>query len=115
MGEPATLVFLTLSLLALGGMLIIHEPSYSPATRRVRLWAVFAFVGIMILASSSSWNPWRMAPQPGASALGAVSIRETGPLPHPAPILTGRCIVAEGLIGSRWVRDGSKRGLSNTL
>ncbi|MCH7885301.1 MAG: hypothetical protein IIC01_08630 [Planctomycetes bacterium] len=93
MGEPATLVLLALSLLALGGMLIIHEPSYSPATRRVRLWAVFASVGMMILASSSSWNPWRVAPPPGASALGAVSVRETGPLPH------GR---------------GSNRSLSNT-
>ncbi len=62
MGEPAALVLLALSLLALGGMLIIHEPSYSPATRRVRLWAVFASVGVMILASSSSWNPWRVAP-----------------------------------------------------
>ena len=50
-GGPATLMILALSLLALGGTLIIHEPSQSPRTRRARLCALFALIGVMIVVS----------------------------------------------------------------
>lgn len=52
-GKPATLLILALFLLALGGTLIIHEPSYSPRTRGVRLCAVFGSIATMILLSLS--------------------------------------------------------------
>ena len=48
LGRRATLMVLALSMLALGGTLIIHEPSYSPRTRRVRLCVVFGSIGAMI-------------------------------------------------------------------
>ncbi len=46
-GAAAALSILGLSLLALGGTLIIHEPSYSPQTRRVRLAAVFFSIAVI--------------------------------------------------------------------
>lgn len=48
-GTHAALLVLGLSLLALGGTLIIHEPSYAPRTRRIRLCAVFGCIGFMIV------------------------------------------------------------------
>ena len=48
-GKPATLVMLALSLLALGGTLIIHEPGFSPRTRRIRLCVVFAVIGDIVV------------------------------------------------------------------
>lgn len=47
-GSHATLATLALSLVLLGGALIIHEPSYSTRTRRARLVAVFASLAVMI-------------------------------------------------------------------
>ncbi len=84
-GEPATLVLLALSLLALGGMLIIHEPSYSPGTRRLRLCAVFASVAAMILVSSSPSSPWRATwvvrpPDPAGSPSVEVGPARSPPL-----------------------------------
>jgi hypothetical protein len=58
-GPRATLVLFALVLLALGGLLIIHEPGYSNATRRARLAVVFGAVGSMIVVSSLPTNPWR--------------------------------------------------------
>ncbi len=57
-GSPPTLVLLALLLLALGGLLLIHEPSYSPLKRRARLCVVFAALGVMIAASLRSPSPW---------------------------------------------------------
>lgn len=51
LGHPATLALLALSLLAGGGALVIHEPSYHPRTRRLRLLAIFVSIGVMILVS----------------------------------------------------------------
>ena len=50
-GRLATVVMAALFLLALGGALIIHEPSYSRRTRRVRLGVVFGSIGIMIMVA----------------------------------------------------------------
>jgi len=49
LGPPAALLTLALSLLALGGTLIIHEPDDSPSLRYARLSAIFASVGVMML------------------------------------------------------------------
>ncbi len=50
----SSLAMLALLLTALGGALIIHEPGYSPRTRRVRLCGVFAaMVGMITLAPRS--------------------------------------------------------------
>lgn len=45
-----TAMMLGLSLLAIGGTLIIHEPTYSRRTRRLRLCAVFAALGGLIVS-----------------------------------------------------------------
>ncbi len=58
-GVSATLVMLALSLLAIGGLLIIHEPTYSQRTRRLRLWGVYGSIAVMIILASLSINPWR--------------------------------------------------------
>ena len=57
-GRLGALVLLGLFLLAMGGALIIHEPDYSPARRRVRLCAVFASIGAMV-ALFALWPPNR--------------------------------------------------------
>jgi len=49
LGKTASLAGVALTLLALGGSLVIHEPSYSPLTRRIRLLGIFGVVGVMIL------------------------------------------------------------------
>ncbi len=51
LGTSATLLMIALSFLALGGALIIHEPKYSPRTRRARLGTIFASIATMILAA----------------------------------------------------------------
>jgi hypothetical protein len=71
-GRPATLVFLALSLLALGGGLIIQEPSYSRRTRRLRLCAVFGSIGLMIILS--------LAPGGAGRRIGGHGRAETGPV-----------------------------------
>ncbi len=68
-GESATLILLGLSLLALGGTLIIHEPTYSPRTRRARLGAVFGSIGATIVVSSFPSSPWRRNPESPAPTL----------------------------------------------
>jgi len=44
---PATLIILAVALVALGGVLILHEPNYDPASRRIRLVAVFASIVVL--------------------------------------------------------------------
>jgi hypothetical protein len=51
LGTSVTLLMIALSFLALGGALIIHEPKYSPRTRRARLGTIFASIATMILAA----------------------------------------------------------------
>ena len=50
LGERSALAILAVCMVALGGMLLIHEPTGSTRTRRVRLWAVFGAIALMILA-----------------------------------------------------------------
>ncbi len=78
-GTTATLVMLALSLLATGGILVVHDTSSSAAVRRVRLAFVFGAIGTMIALGSSASNPWRRSrvssaalpalPSPGSNAL----------------------------------------------
>lgn len=78
-GRPAALVMLGLLLLALGGTLIIHEPSYSPRTRGVRLCLVFASIGTMMILSSLPPKS-REARSAPPSALPA-SVSQSNPSP----------------------------------
>lgn len=48
-GHRATLQMVALSLVALGGTLVIHDPGHAPQVRHRRLAAVFASLGGMIL------------------------------------------------------------------
>ncbi len=57
-GRPATLLILALSLLALGGTLIIHDPSRSPRTQRARLCAVFGPIAAMITLAWLAPDLW---------------------------------------------------------
>lgn len=89
LGEMATLAVLGLSLLALGGMLITHEPSYSSRTRRVRLCAVFGSIGAMIglaLFPPESWAQRRSttAPSPTSPTPG----KRPGQTMRPSPTHT---------------------------
>jgi len=60
-GYTAALMMLALSLVALGGILIIHEPGSAPAARRVRLTLVFgsmaALPAFAFLPASPSTTP----------------------------------------------------------
>ena len=49
LGDPAALILLAISFLALGGILIIHEPNYVPVARRIRLAAVFSSIALLML------------------------------------------------------------------
>ena len=57
-GRPATLLILGLALLALGGTLIIHDPSHSPRTQRARLCAVFGSIVAMITLAWLAPDLW---------------------------------------------------------
>ena len=48
LGASTTLTALALGLLALGGTLVIHEPDYIRPSRRLRLGAIFLFIGLII-------------------------------------------------------------------
>ena len=50
-GPTAALIMLAVSLVALGGTLVIHDPVGSPQTRRIRLAALFVSMGTMLLLS----------------------------------------------------------------
>lgn len=50
-GPTATLIMFAVSLVALGGTLVIHDPVGSPQTRRIRLAALFVSMGTMLLLS----------------------------------------------------------------
>lgn len=49
LGGATSFALLALSLVAVGGMLIIHEPHYSRRTRRARLCGVFAAIAFTVL------------------------------------------------------------------
>jgi hypothetical protein len=48
-GESTALMVLALSLLTLGGALILHEPGYATRTKRFRLYAVFGCIGAVLV------------------------------------------------------------------
>lgn len=59
MGRTAVVVMLALMLLALGGTLIIHEPRFSPRTRRARLLTVFGSIATMIVLAWLAPHWWQ--------------------------------------------------------
>jgi hypothetical protein len=59
LGRPAVMVTLALALVALGGTLIIHDPKYSPRTRRARLLAVFGSIATMIVLAWLTPRWWQ--------------------------------------------------------
>jgi hypothetical protein len=69
LGTSATLLMIALSFLALGGALIIHEPKYSPRTRRARLGTIFASIATMILAAWIMPHWWHRRKQLHQSAV----------------------------------------------
>jgi len=71
-GPTAALMMLALSLVALGGTLIIHEPVGPPRTRRVRLWGLSLSLATMIVLSLL---PRTNSPTPAAG----ISARPTTP------------------------------------
>lgn len=93
LGKVASLVMLALSLVALGGILIIHDPLSSTRTRRLRLVAVFGTITAMIVAALAPSNPWqrkRSAPPRSFRSAGVVD-RDTPPTNRTAdPFLYGR-------------------------
>ncbi len=70
-GRPITLVILALSLLAMGGTLIVHEPGHSPRTRRARLCAVFGSAAAMIVLAWFTPHLWRCDPLPYQTSAGS--------------------------------------------
>jgi len=50
-GPTAALIMLAVSLVALGGTLVIHDPVVSPQTRRIRLATLFVSMGTMLILS----------------------------------------------------------------
>ena len=58
MGRPATLLALALSLLSLGGTLIICDPSRSPRTQWARLWIVFGSIAALVALVWLTPNQW---------------------------------------------------------
>lgn len=69
MGTTATLVMLALSMIALGGLLIIYEPAYSLRTRRIRLLVIFGSISTMILLAALPSNPWGARSKPLSTTL----------------------------------------------
>lgn len=53
-GSLVTLVAIALTLVVVGGVLIIHEPGYTRRTRRLRLCAVFGSIGAMIVVARTA-------------------------------------------------------------
>jgi hypothetical protein len=56
---PAALAALAMFLLAMGGVLIGHEPEYSPRTRRMRLLAVLGAIATVIVIAQRPASPWQ--------------------------------------------------------
>ena len=67
------------SLVALGGVTIIHEPTYSARTRRRRLAAVFASIVLMIGVLPAAGRQWAAQPggPPGGGPRGGAGLRST--------------------------------------
>jgi hypothetical protein len=70
-GRQATMVTVALSLLALSGTLIIHEPRYSPRTRRARLCTVFGSIAAMIMLAWLTPRWWQRRGTLGRDATNA--------------------------------------------
>ena len=82
MGTTATLVMLALSMLTLGGLLIIYEPAYSLRTRRIRLLAIFGSITTMIFLAALPSNPWRARIRPHSTTLkNSISNNRSSVLP----------------------------------
>lgn len=60
-GHPAALLMLSLSFVALGGTLVIHETTDPPRLRRTRLSIVFASLFVLIALSVVTGRPARFA------------------------------------------------------
>ena len=80
-GEPAALLMFAISLLALGGILIIHEPNYAAVPRRIRLGAVFASIALLMLLARprSGHRPAQPTPASETPPVIAASHREPPP------------------------------------
>ena len=74
-GTEATLIVVAVSLVALGGALIIHEPSYSRRTRRARVVVVFGSIAAMIVGIlyASPGNASRFSVTVDPRSVGAVA------------------------------------------
>lgn len=85
LGIPATLVLVSISLVALAGTLIIHDPVMSMRTRTFRLGAVFLLMGLM--SATAYWgkrsvlHEVRVAP---SNNPGSAPLRATDDPRHPA-------------------------------
>lgn len=84
LGLPGAVMMAALSLLVLGGVLIVHEPDYSRRTRRVRLGVVFGLIGaIIVVAARASdgfrWNGASVSISGGRSVVQARTITDAAP------------------------------------
>jgi len=66
-GATAALIMLAVSLVALGGTLVIHDPVGSPQTRRIRLATLFISMGTMLLLSLLPTTRNVGPPNPGSA------------------------------------------------
>ena len=76
-GPTATLIMLAVSLVALGGTLVIHDPVGSPQTRRIRLASLFVSMGMMLLLSIMLTT--RNAEPPGSESPNDLRVPATSP------------------------------------
>ncbi|UCG15825.1 MAG: hypothetical protein JSV19_11075 [Phycisphaerales bacterium] len=58
LGTYASIAAAALTLVALGGVLVIHEPTYPRGVRHVRVAAVFAAVGVLAVALPAPARAW---------------------------------------------------------
>jgi hypothetical protein len=77
LGYSSAFAFAALGLLALGGALIIHEPSCSPRKRRFRLCGVFSAVACMILVGPYGVPPRDRSPAKDQSPRPLAASRST--------------------------------------
>lgn len=69
LGPVTALTANSLALFAIGGLLIIHEPTYSRRTRRLRLSAIFVAIGFLIVHAGST---------PAGTSVDASAVEWTG-------------------------------------
>jgi hypothetical protein len=80
----ATLAGIAISLVALGGTTIIHEPTYSRRTRRRRLAAVFASIALMIFVLPIAGRRWS-----GSVSSNRVAGGQLSAMPVQMPVTLG--------------------------